>query len=565
MSNARFRRFEHLPIWGPAASVLLAVAWLIPNSTNPWVAFHKDFWAGIVFAIVGLVVVLRSWHARRALRADPIACVAAVLAIFCLLQWVTGTQYFFGHAAVGATYLLAAAMAVMVGRAWEAEQPGAVAAWLFPAFLLGAIGTAGLMLKQWLGVSGHEVYTHLLVGEPRPYGNMLQPNNAATLLLLGLIGVFWFRSRGLFGPAATLFSGGFLLFALVITQSRIGYLAFAVLTGLGIVFAPRYFAAGIRLALLLLALWFFLLLLALPTLNGLVDQGVTLLARSQGEVRWKLWSGLALVTLQHPFAGLGFFPGFQAQVLAADLGHPAPGYFAWAHNGFLDIALWFGLPAAGALLAAFALGSRRFLRAPQKTPAGLLCVAAVIALGLHGLVELPLAYAYFLLPFGLLLGGLSEQVQWKALRVDARAAAGVMAVLTASLVVMGSDYLEIESSIYSWRFKISNVGRHHDLDLPQTVLLNQYRAYVIGVRMAPRDLDAQALRDFEKAVEQEPSPLALQAVVVAHVERGDLEAARRWISIARLISEAPQRKALAMSWQSRAADDPKYALVHWPE
>jgi O-antigen ligase len=564
MTNAPSRRYAHLPIWGPAASVLLALAWLIPNSTNPWVAFHKDFWAGLVFVLVGLVLVLRGWRARRTFRADPIACVVAALALFCLLQWAVGIQYFFGHAALGATYLMAAAMAVVLGRAWEAEQPGAVAGWLFPAFLLGAIGTAGLMLKQWLGVSGYEVYTHLLVGEPRPYGNMLQPNNAATLLLLGTLGVFWFRARGLFGDASTVFCAGFLVFALVLTQSRIGYLAFGVLVGLGMVFGPKNLGPTTRRTILLLALWFILVLALLPVLNGWVEQGVTLMSRSRGEVRFKLWTALGLATLQHPLLGLGFFPGFQAQVVAADLGHPIPGYFAWAHNGFLDIALWFGLPAAAALLAVFALGVNRFRHALHR-PDGILCAAAVLALGLHGLVELPLAYAYFLLPFALLLGGLSEQVQWSAVRIHARAVAAMFAVLATSLLVIGRDYLEIESSIYSWRFKISNVGLHHDLDLPQTLLLNQYRAYVIGVRMAPRDLDAQSLRDFERSVEQEPSPLALQAVVLAHVERGNLEEARRWISVARLISEPPQRKALAMSWQSRAADDPKYALVQWPE
>jgi hypothetical protein len=393
---------------------------------------------------------------------------------------------------------------------------------------------------------------------------MLQPNNAATLLVLGLLGVFWFRMRGLMGEAGTLTAGAFLVFALVLTQSRVGYLSFAILVALGLLFGPKHFGKTLRRPVLLLTVWFVAVLLLLPVINGSVDQGVTLVTRTQGELRGKVWIAFLRATLEHPLAGFGFFPGIAPQVAAADLGHPLPAYFSWAHNAFLDIALWYGIPAAGALLAAYLLGLHRVWRA-QLTGDAVLCAGAVLAIGLHGLVELPLGYAYFLLPFALLLGGLSERVQWPALRIDPRAVTATVVVLTASLLVIGHDYLEVEASMYSWRFKLSNVGLHHDLDLPETLLLNQYRAYMIGVRMPPAELDPKELRDFEQSIQQEPSPVALQAVVTAHVAHGQLEEARRWIEVARRVNAPAQRQALALSWRSRAARDQRLTAVQWPE
>ena len=49
------RRFDSIPLWAPLASLLLALAWLIPNTSQPWVAFQKEFWAGVTFALVGTI------------------------------------------------------------------------------------------------------------------------------------------------------------------------------------------------------------------------------------------------------------------------------------------------------------------------------------------------------------------------------------------------------------------------------------------------------------------------------------------------------------------------------
>lgn len=556
-------RTENVPLWGPLASVLLAFAWLMPNSSQPWVAFQKEFAAGITFALIGLTLAARWWRTGRRFEADPIACVLALTGLWALGQWSIGLQYFFGHAAIGATYLLGAAGVVIVGRAWEAEEPGAVARWLFPAVLVGALGTTGLILKQWLGVDGLDVWSFPMPPNQRPFGNMLQPNNAATLLVLGVLAVFWLHLQRRIGRAVVLLAGGYLLFGMVVTQSRAGYLNFLLLAAAGTWFAPRLFGPGGRRTILLLVAWFVAVALLVPQLNAGMGMDIATAPRTAGG-RWEAWRAFGAAALEHPLTGLGFFGGVLPQMAAFEAGHQMDGYFAWAHNAFLDIAVWFGLPVALAVVGACLHLAARVTRAQFSPALAMLAAAALVPL-LHGMVELPLGYAFFLLPLGLLLGAISAHVALPAVRLDARAVFAVAVVLAASTVVIGSDYLKVERSFYALRFKVNRIGFNHPLDLPETLLLRQHRAYFIGVRLPVQAMDPQQARDFEHAVALEPSPGALYRLVTRLVEDGDLAAARHWIEVSRQVNPPEQRRLLAQSWHDRAAADRKYAQVQWLE
>jgi hypothetical protein len=561
--NSLDRRLASTPLWAPLASLLLALAWLIPNTSQPWVAFQKEFWAAITFALVGLVLALRWWRARRAFEADPLACVLALLAVYALLQWTMGIQYFFGHAAVGATYFLGAACAVVVGRAWEREQPGIVARWLFPALLVASIGTVGLILKQWLGVDGLEVWTYPMPDNQRPFGNMLQPNNAGTLLVLGIVSAFWLHARGQVGAPVLLLAAGAFLFAIVVTQSRTTYLNFVLLSAAGAWFAPRLFPRGARWIFFALVAWFLAAHVLVAQTNPEANLAV-LLAERTGGGRWEAWKAFTVAALAHPLTGLGFQAGVVTQMTAFQAGHAVDGYFAWGHNALLDIAAWFGVPAALAVALAGAQLVRRVALAPFS-PVLAFYAAAAFAPLLHGMVELPLAYAFFLLPVALLLGALSAHLAIPAVRLDARVVFALVVALTASSLVIATDYLRVERSVYAVRFKAANVGRTHVLDLPETLLLAHQRAYIIGVRLPIEVLDPQQVRDFEQAVALEPSPSAMHRLVTRLVADGELERARYWIAVARQTTPPEQRKLLAQSWRQLVARDGKYGQVQWPE
>ena len=76
-----------LPIWTPLASILLALAWLLPNASPPWPAFHKDAWSAFVFCLVAAVVVFRRQAGGfRGFYLDPMVAVLLLLASPALAQ-----------------------------------------------------------------------------------------------------------------------------------------------------------------------------------------------------------------------------------------------------------------------------------------------------------------------------------------------------------------------------------------------------------------------------------------------------------------------------------------------
>lgn len=561
----RINRFDNVPIWAPVAAVAMAFAWLLPNSSPPWIAFHKDFWVALVLLIVAASVVAKMVVRRQTFSVDAIAGLLLGLSALSLGQWLTGKVFFFGHAAVGFGYFFAAGCMVSISRAWERLQQDAVGDFLFAAVVIGATGSAGLVLKQWLGIDGLEVWTQLLATGSRPYGNLLQPNNAATLLLLGVVGYFWAYRRVAIGRTGLLLGTLTLTFALVLTQSRIGYLSFLALGMIALWGARSNHAfKSWRAPVLMLLLSFVIAVMVLPHLTGWLglSQEFTLLERTQGEVRLLVYRTFAKASLLEPWAGYGFAQGIEAQLATAAAGYELPGLFTWTHNALLDIAIWFGLPVAliaTGILAKVGLTAFR----SRLDPEAYICLAGLFVLAMHAMVELPLAYAYFLLPAVMLMGILAAKASLPSISVRPWGAVVGVAVLALLLGTVGTDYLKVEKSFSTWRFKLARVGKDHPMDIPDTLLLHQYRALIVGVRTPAPMLNAKEREEFSKAVLLDPSPAAMQAIVVSYVEAGDVASAQQWADRARWLSSPEYRKALAASWRYRAEKEPRFAVVNW--
>lgn len=558
-------RIENVPIWTPMAAVAAALAWLLPNSSPPWIAFHKDFWISVVLLVVAMAVVAKMVVRRQTFAVDAIAGLLLGLSALSLGQWFTGKVFFFGHAAVGFGYFFAAGCMVSISRAWERSQQDAVGDFLFAAVVIGATVSAGLVFKQWLGIDGLEVWTQLLATGSRPYGNLLQPNNAATLLLLGVVGYFWAYRRVAIGRTGLLLGTLTLTFALVLTQSRIGYLSFLAL-GMIALWGARSNQAfkSWRAPVFMLLLWFAIAVMVLPHVTGWLglSQEFTLLERTQGEVRLLVYRTFAKASLLEPWAGYGFAQGIEAQLATAAAGYELPGLFTWTHNALLDIAIWFGLPVALIATGILAKVGLTVFRS-RLDPEAYICLAGLFVLAMHAMVELPLAYAYFLLPAVMLMGILAAKASLPSISVRPWGAVVAIGGLALLLAAVGTDYLKVEKSFNTWRFKLARVGKDHPMDIPDTLLLHQYRALIVGVRTPAPMLNAKEREEFSKAVLLDPSPAAMQAIVVSYVEAGDVASAQQWADRARWLSSPEYRKALAASWRYRAEKEPRFGVVNW--
>lgn len=177
--------------------------------------------------------------------------------------------------------------------------------------------------------------------------------------------------------------------------------------------------------------------------------------------RLHIYRQLIWAIFNKPWMGYGWMQTAYAQSIAA--GHVFGGVEAdYAHNIILDILVWFGIPLGILLLLSFGFVIARNWRRSQIQYK--LAYALLIPFALHSMLEFPYAYAFFLLPVGMLLGYLGRQVTAKDGETVKFIEIGwwvyisltVLATLLALMVCI--EYLERAEDFRILRFENRNIG-----------------------------------------------------------------------------------------------------------
>jgi O-antigen ligase len=411
-----------------------------------------------------LGLMLPPWPAfhHEALHASAWLCVLCLLALQGGLQWpmlasvvawlaslpffnaaLNATAPFWGDVALASLYLLALGVCVAMGYS-TAHQHKALPA-LAGVWVVAATCTFLTQTAQWLGVDALP-WSVLGLFQDRPAGHLFQANHAATLLLLGLAGVWLLQARGWLGwPLAALLALG-MGFGLGLSASRTGVLALVL-----VLFWLAWVALRQRPQKTFSQAWF---TLAFAALAGFLLQSLLamVLAAFFPTAEWfgqrpqwannnrlVFWQALWAALWAEPWLGYGW--GGVARAYASQALHfPATTeWIEYSHNMWIDWLVWNGLPMGLVCVLALwgALGwwgwrTVAWLRLPPTAPqphllpqavpsGGLFCttrgahLAALWAflspLLVHASLEYPLAYSYFLLPFGFLLGQLAHLAQ----------------------------------------------------------------------------------------------------------------------------------------------------------
>jgi O-antigen ligase len=390
--------------------VILGVSFLLPNHYSPWTSFHQELGAAIAFA--PLVI----WTAASQPRLPAIALLALLFSLVPLVQFVFGKIYFAGDAWIAFLYIAGFGVAVAAGSRFATVPAQQETTWhqLIPfwmALTLSALVSVAIAVHQWLDLGLLGIFIVDMPPGGRPFANFAQPNQLATLLLLGIAGIaFLFelgRLRGWIGVVAIVV----LLFGIVMTGSRSPVLALVWLY-------PAYFLlrrrCGLRttpLAFTSLTLLFAAGLLSWASLNEAMLLGSSASSAvgrlSTPGVRVLYWQSMLDAISRAPWTGFGWGQLGLAQNLVA-LDHPATHeYFESAHNLILDLILANGVPiglSISAALFAWFYSQVQRCRDPSTW-------ATLLALGFlfnHAMLEYPLHYAFFLLPAGFLMGVLAQ-------------------------------------------------------------------------------------------------------------------------------------------------------------
>ncbi|MBB4222583.1 PglL family O-oligosaccharyltransferase [Variovorax guangxiensis] len=565
----RLSRMSLSPVWAAMASALLSLAWLLPNHSKPWTSFHSDAWVAATLVVIGLVVVGRAkqvvvWHG--------LVLVVAILLPVPFVQHAFGLLPFAGQAWTASAYIAGFLLSLMVGQRWQGWRPLWMGDILFSAIGMAAVISVALQFQQWLEPGGDGTLSVWAIDSDgaRPYGNMAQPNQLATLLLWGLLACAWGVWRRQLGRTAALVAAALLLIGLALTQSRTGALGLLVLL-LGVWWwrqlwgarsAPWY-ATG-------LALFYVLVVLVLGPLRRalMLDVPGSMVQRLGHELRPELWRMLLDAVSQHPLFGYGWSNVVAAQLAVAE-GYPALHHpFLQSHNLFLDFLLWVGVPLGGVLtaflLAWFVAAVRRVRQATEA-----LYFLMILVVGIHAMLELPLHYAYFLLPTGLAMGALNSRLNiWpvgmSSSIVGRRLLGGSLCLGAILLGLIARDYFKVEVAYTSLQLERANIVNSRLTEPPEVFLLTDLREAQRFMKFEPMAgvslAEIQWARDVTAVW---PSPRSFMTLAILLGLNHHPREARDWLIKMCRIVPRDQCEAAPSRWARARQLHPELAAVEW--
>lgn len=480
---------------GIALNVLagaICIPLLVSRHTLPLSTFYGEWTSALAFLLATMAVALlapgaapASIHASAAaagiprVAAFPLWLVATGLAVA-----ATGAPDLTGSRTMTLASLVLAAVVMWAGYRlrirWCADRvlTALAVGWLI-AGLLGS-------LAQWVQVFHLEGRSWNLVSEyfyevhRRLWGNLNQPNHQATVHGLALAASVWLASRGVLRVAPWLMAVLVLESGIVLSGSRTGVLH----VGLAALYAliAAWLASGARghgnpmrrpagLVFAAVALIGILALLQ-PAIRAagqafdwqLFDTMAQLQAADQISGRRALWLHAWQMFLANPWLGVGWGEFGWAQFQQLDRLGLTVEMSLHAHNAVLDLLAKTGLVGTVGVVAILSAWFWRVVRVRLldgdaaeriRTATALTWLAMLCA---HSMLEYPLHYLYFFLPFCLLLAWLDPAgllpgprrvgMPWLARGV---AAVLVVAASVGALVTLWQDYRRVEARQYAGR------------------------------------------------------------------------------------------------------------------
>ena len=552
-------------IWPSGWAFFLSMGWLLPNHYPPWSAFHQDAWISVVTLAASAVVLV--------VYAGPVRVFGSVAVIFLLamvpaIQYATGLVASAGNAWLNSAYLLGLSLAIATGARWESIRAMHLMDTLLLAIGAAAIVSVGLQLHQWLGMDIMDTWSMGGTGR-RPYANLGQPNQLGTLQIWGLLALFWAYLRRY--ASSTTVSGAalFLLFGIALTSSRTAWIGVALLVMGGWYWRRLWPSRSTPWVVTGLAIAYVCIVLSLSWISQslfltVADGDADSLERLSGGLRLQAWPMFMDAIGHRPWLGYGWNQVILAQATVAPDYPAMHSFFYQAHNLFLDVVLWNGLPLGLALIGGLLWWFwRRFQLVRRSEDAVLMLFLLVIAN--HAMLEHPLHYAYFLLPVGLVVGVLEQHLDIRpVLAVGRNLVLALWLCIAALLMVFIRDYLRVEESYRTLRFEWASI-KTAPAQTPDVLLLTQWRDFFIAVRMEPKagmnKADVNLLRGLVRAFPNPGLYLKLARSLALNDEPAE---AVLWLTRACPMVPLTQCIAIKKEWAAQSLINPKIAAARWP-
>ncbi|MAY35042.1 MAG: hypothetical protein CMN84_02975 [Spongiibacteraceae bacterium] len=450
--------------------VFYGVALLIPNHYFPWTTFYSEFFAIVaLFFLAGIVAFLGDPSSQGRV---PASCVFVFLySLIPLVQYYSGQITFYMDMLINWIYLVSLSCSIYVGFCLYSRYGKELLKWFAVVVLSLGLVSAMLAITQWLLVDGVSLYISEIQIGSAPYANLNQPNNLASLLIWSFMCAMYLRIKNALSSDFYWFIVIILMFVIALTGSETSWLVF--LVAICFFSFKRSVLINIctssyrRFLLSVGAYMFFYLLIGSANDALLISEVAS--EETLDSHRLSLWAQFFIGLGEMPSMGFGWGQTALAQLSGALVAESVVGFSQFSHNVFLDLVIWNGWFFGG--IAAFGLlyfcvyvvaKSNDMDRVFMGSIIGVLCV--------HAMVELPHAYAYFLIPTGLIVGAYSAasaggvQYPYKSTKLVHLGSAGLISgfsIFVAAIVWI--DYRNLEEDYRRLRFKSAGIvgaGEH---------------------------------------------------------------------------------------------------------
>lgn len=511
-----------------AISLFFALCVLLPNHNQPWLSFYQEASA---FACLICFTYILLHNMRSTFK------VSAGSTVLFFLTLIPASQFFLNYLDFQSLffqiiYVAGFSLALAVGVQMSSSLSAKVilCRGLAVAILALAVISVWLALRQWLMLPGSYLVVDMKPGA-RAYANFGQPNHLATFLCVALAGLVYIFEQKIIGKYSAALLAVFILFGVALTQSRTPWLGFVCAF---VWWAWQYRKGVVTLSLRTTISWialFALLVWLLPTINEfLYLSGESVAERFEKAERLTIWTQMLLAVKSGGVWGYGWGQVGAAQLHVA-LDYPIGMRMDNSHNILIDLLVWNG-PIIGSILIVIAALWLLRLAACAKTLESSFALLFSGFILVHGMVEYPLEYAYFLLPLGVMLG-VAESEAFNGIAINSKVARWFLGVSGVAGVVLLSciwiEYQKIETGFQQMRFDRANIGRPKPWPEDSgVVLLTQLDA---RLRAAYIDINSSITEDEAdnlcRVAYSEPYPLELYRCGLAKGYGGDAEGAAR--------------------------------------
>lgn len=512
----------------------MGLAFLLPNHYKPWSSYHQELLFFIGFSpFLALLTLPTNIFYKSSPKLVSVILITTILWI--ILQRYLNIIPYNGDAWLFFLYISIACITIKAFSTQPLQEKDWDLLWL--SFIFSGILSWGMMLHQIFNLEIFQIFIIEIKPGNRPYANLAQPNHLATLLLLACIGSIYLYSKNKISLFTCILILVMIGNGIALTQTRTAPLILVTIAGFSFflrkTFEVRTERKLIILTLTSVILWSFLNPLAYDLIIG--QETESTISRPFNAVRIIFIEQSILATLKNPWLGYGFGQIPTAQIETIHSVNATKESFTISfHNIFADIFVWTGIPFGIAIISTLLFSIAHATKSVRKQE-DCSAIFGLLAIGTHALFELPVHYAYFLLPACLFLGHLTKSPPSKKIKFELL----IYFIFSISLILstligakIAEEYAFWEKKWEQTNYKILNFQTNSDITPPRHIILDNLEDLDwLRSLDIEKDLNKTDLNRLERTVKRNPGHSELLKYAIALNMSGQKEKALHYLDI----------------------------------